>query len=133
MAYNPAKSKVELPCSGKGCNLTTYSLDRFDGLKPKCYGCYAGPWERPANYTETRIEACANFANEKRIVAKKSAFYDQDRETIRRDVMEWDAVRRSLGYDPSTPKEKQGMKSRMKLLGLHFKKFCPTKGSAHLS
>ena len=59
MAYNPAKSKEQCQCVG--CGMETYSLDRFDGRKPKCYGCAVGPWTIPEGYEAKQISSGANF------------------------------------------------------------------------
>ena len=107
--------------------METYSLDECDGKKPKCYGCYAGPWTRPEGYEAKVISSGANFCKTEAPVAKRAPFYTQDRGTITADVMRWDTLRRKLGYDPSEENEKQNMQSRMKFLKLKLPKFQPLK------
>ena len=125
MPYNPAKSKEEQKCVG--CGMATHSLDRFDGRKPKCYGCYAGPWVRPEGYEAKIICSGANFSKPASTQPKRAPFYSQDREVILADVLRWDAQRRKLGYDPSDENQKQNMQSRMRFLGVKFPKYQPTK------
>lgn len=110
--YDPTISKALVLCVG--CGTETHSLDRKDGMKPKCYACWSGKWERPASFV-TQHET-----------PKATLLRTLDRATIAAEIEEWDETRRTLGYDPSSEPVKQNMRTRIQFLGIKLPRFIPT-------